>query len=156
MTGLLRDDARQRGIGESSSLCRNSGCLDEVGSLVLADLLVSLGGQQSLEVGRVRELDLAQPAYENRAAEGKEARSGVRRTCWIGPRRCVWDGGEALTVALGLLVEQAGLIVELLVDGLNGTRNRSVDVGSGLDLYRWSAQGGGTEGSVSGGAPRYD
>lgn len=64
--------------------------------------------------------------------------------------------GEALTVALGLLVEQAGLVVELLVDGLDGTRDRGVDVGSGLDLYRWSAQRGGMERGVSGGAPRYD
>lgn len=40
-------------------------------SLVLADLLVGLGCEKSLEIGRIRELDLAQPACIDRARQIK-------------------------------------------------------------------------------------
>lgn len=52
---------------------------------------------------------------------------------------------DGLTLALGLLVEQAWLVVELFVDGLDLSRDRCVDVRSSLDLLqrryeRWYAK----------------
>lgn len=41
-------------------------------SLVLADLLVGLGREKGLEVGRVRELDLAEPACRNKVDDREQ------------------------------------------------------------------------------------
>lgn len=107
-----------------------SGSDERLFGLVLADLLVSLGGEKRLKVGRVGELDLAQPACvkSRRSDRGKgvSERDLINMTCLSGPRR--------LTIAFGLLVEKAWLVVELLVDGLDLARDGCVDVGSSFHL----------------------
>lgn len=96
---------------------------------VLADLLVSLGSEKGLKVSGVGELDLAEPACQREEGGGKEPNPSVRTVLFRAR-----DYLAELTGALGLLVEKSGLVVELLVDSLDGTRDRGVDVGSGLDL----------------------
>ncbi len=57
--------------------------------LVLADLLVSLGSEKSLEIGGIGELDLAQPAfYQDHRKAARETKVSMSKLCTNQRSRC--------------------------------------------------------------------